>query len=57
MPPQRPALHDVTPFMSLEREVELEYRSRMEQSLQNKVGAVADSLRGQTPYVPNAVCP
>jgi hypothetical protein len=35
--------------MVLEREVELEYRSRMEESLQNKVGAVADSLRGQIP--------
>jgi hypothetical protein len=48
-PPPRPALQDVTPFMLLEREVELEYRSRREESLQNEVGAVADSLRGQTP--------
>jgi len=47
--PPRPALQHITPFMLLEREVELEYRSRREESLQNKVGAVADSLRGQTP--------
>jgi hypothetical protein len=35
--------------MLLEREVELEYRPRMLQALPNKVKAVADSLRDQTP--------
>ena len=35
--------------MLLEREVEIEYRPRMLDALQNKVSAVADSLQGQTP--------
>jgi hypothetical protein len=47
--PQRPALQEVTQFMLLEREVELEYRPRMLQALPNKVNTVADSLRDQTP--------
>jgi hypothetical protein len=47
--PQRPALQEVSPFMWLEREVELEYRPRMLQALPNKVKTVADSLRDQTP--------
>jgi len=47
--PQRPALQEVSQFMLLEREVEIEYRPRMLEALQNKVDAVADSLQGQTP--------
>ena len=47
--PQRPALQEVSQFMLLEREVELEYRPRMLQALPNKVNTVADSLRDQTP--------
>jgi hypothetical protein len=43
--PQRPALQEPTRFMSLEREVELQYRSHMLEALQNKVNAVADSLQ------------
>jgi len=35
--------------MLLEREVELQYRPRMLEALQNKVHAVADSLKGQVP--------
>jgi hypothetical protein len=35
--------------MLLEREVEIQYRPRMLEALQNKVHAVADSLQGQTP--------
>ena len=35
--------------MLLEREVEMQYRPRMREALQDKVTAVADSLRGQTP--------
>jgi len=47
--PQRPALQqEVSQFMLLEREVELEHRPLMLQALQNKVNVVADSLRGQT---------
>jgi len=42
-------LHEVSQFMSLEREVELEYRPRLLGALQDKVNAVADSLRDQTP--------
>ena len=38
--PQRPALQEVSQFMLLEREVELEYRPRMLQALQNKVKTV-----------------
>jgi hypothetical protein len=47
--PQRPALHEASRFLLLEREVELEHRPRMLEALQGKVNAVADSLRGQTP--------
>ena len=47
--PQRPALQEVSQFMLLEREVELEYRPRMLQALPNRVKTVADSLRDQTP--------
>jgi hypothetical protein len=47
--PQRPGLQAVSQFILLEREVELEHRPRMLEALQNKVTAVADSLRGQTP--------
>ena len=38
--PQRPALQEVSQFMLLEREVELEYRPRMLQALPNKVKTV-----------------
>src|ERR1017187_1957405 len=47
--PQRPALQEVSQFMLLEREVEIQYRPRMREALQNKVNTVADSLRDQTP--------
>src|SRR5437879_3892342 len=47
--PPRPALQEVSQFMLLEREVEIEYRPRMLEALQNKVDAVADSLQGQVP--------
>lgn len=47
--PPRPALQDVSQFMVLEREVEIQFRPRMLEALQNKVNAVADSLQGQTP--------
>ena len=47
--PQRPALQQVSQFLLLEREVELEHRPGMLQALQNKVNAVAESLRNQTP--------
>ncbi len=47
--PQRPVLQEVSQFMLLEREVEIEYRPRMLEALQDKVNAVADSLQGQTP--------
>jgi hypothetical protein len=47
--PQRPAVQEVSPFMLLEREVDLQYRPRMLEALQNKVHAVADSLLDQTP--------
>jgi hypothetical protein len=42
-------LQEASRFLLLEREVELERRPRMLESLQGKVNAVADSLRGQTP--------
>jgi hypothetical protein len=42
-------LQEVSQFMLLEREVEIQYRPRMLEALQNKVNAVADSLPGQTP--------
>jgi hypothetical protein len=47
--PRQPALQDVSQFMLLEREVEIQFRPRLLEALQNKVNAVADSLRGQTP--------
>jgi hypothetical protein len=47
--PQRPALQEVSQFMLLEREVEIQYRPRMREAWQNKVNTVADSLRDQTP--------
>lgn len=47
--PLRPVLQEVSQFMLLEREVEIQYRPRMLEALQNKVHAVADSLQGQTP--------
>jgi hypothetical protein len=40
--PQRPALQDVSQFMLLEREVELDHRPRMLEALQGKVNTVAD---------------
>src|SRR6266436_7709992 len=46
--PQRPALQEISQFMLLERDVEIQYRPRMLEALQNKVNAVADSLQGQT---------
>ena len=48
-PPRHPALQDVSQFMVLEREVEIQFRPRMREALQDKVTAVADSLRDQTP--------
>jgi hypothetical protein len=48
--PQRPTLkQEVSRFILLEREVELEYRPRLLEALQGKVNAVADSVRHQTP--------
>src|ERR1019366_8200854 len=47
--PLRPALQEVSQFMLLERAVEIQYRPCMQEALQDKVNAVADSLRGQTP--------
>ena len=47
--PQRPALQEVSPFMLLEREVEIQHRPLRLAGLPDKVKAVADSLRGQTP--------
>jgi len=43
--------------MLLEREVEIEYRPRMRESLQDKVTGVADSLRRQTPACPRCAQP
>jgi hypothetical protein len=40
----RPALQEVSHFMLLQREVEIQYRPRMQEALQNKVKAMADSL-------------
>jgi len=42
-------LQEVSQFLLLEREVELQYRPRRLDALQDKVNAVADSLQGQTP--------
>ena len=47
--PPRPALQEVSQFLLLEREVEIQYQPRMLEELQNKGNAVADSLAGQTP--------
>ena len=42
-------MQEVSQFILLEREVELEHRPRMLEALQTKVNAVADSLQDQTP--------
>jgi len=42
-------LQEASQFLLLEREVEIQYRPRMLETLQGKVNAVADSLRDQTP--------
>jgi len=42
--PPRPAWQEVSQFMLLEREVEMQYRPGMQEALQDKVHAVADSL-------------
>ena len=55
--PPRPALQEVSQFMLLEREVELDHRPRMLEALQSKVNAVADSLRDQTPACPRCSQP
>jgi len=47
--PQRPALQEVSQFMLLEREVEIQYRPRMLEALQDKVNAAAETLLSQTP--------
>jgi hypothetical protein len=52
-PPTRPVLADDPPrFLSLEREVELEYRPLMLAALQSKVDAVAAAGRGTAPACP-----
>jgi len=48
-PPNRPALVEVSQFIRLEREVEIEYRPLLLEALQGKVNEVADSVRDQTP--------
>ena len=48
-PPQHPCLGKVSLFIELEREVEIEFRPRMLEALQNKMNAVADSMRDRTP--------
>jgi len=47
--PQRPVLQEVSQFMLLEREVEMQYRPRMLEALQGKVNALVESVRDQTP--------
>lgn len=53
--PPRPALQDVWQFVLLAREVEIQFRPRMLEVLQNvgslakQVDTVANSLQGQTP--------
>lgn len=47
--PNRPALEEVSQFIRLEREVEIEYRPRLLEALQGKVNAVADSVCDHTP--------
>jgi len=53
VPPARPVLADDPPrFLSLEREVEIEYRPQMLAALQGKVDAVAATAHGMTPVCP-----
>lgn len=53
VPPAQPVLADDPPrFLSLEREVEIEYRPQMLAALQGKVDAVAASARDTTPACP-----
>lgn len=47
--PQRPALQELSQFIRLEREVEIEYRPRLLEALQGKVNALAESISGQRP--------
>ncbi len=42
-------MQEVSQFILLEREVEIQFQPRMREMLQNKVDAVSDSLRDQTP--------
>jgi hypothetical protein len=50
IPPARPVLDDDPPrFLSLEREVEVEYRPQMLAALQRKVNAVAEMAQGSLP--------
>lgn len=53
-PPARPALADhPSRFLSLEREVEIEYRPQMLSALQRKVNAVAETIQGSVPVCPH----
>ena len=53
-PPARPALADHPPcFLSLEREVEIEYRPLMLSDLQRKVNAVAEATQNSVPVCPH----
>jgi hypothetical protein len=53
VPPAQPVLADDPPrFLSLEREVEIEYRPQMLAALQGKVDAVAASARDTRPTCP-----
>jgi len=45
----RPALQEVSPFIQMERDVEIEWRPRLLEALQSKVNAQADSILGQKP--------
>ena len=47
--PQRPAFAEVSQFLLLEREAEMQYRPHILAALQGKVNAVADSVHDQTP--------
>lgn len=50
LPPARPAVAEHLPcFLSLEREVEIEYRPQMLAALQGRVDAVADAARATAP--------
>jgi len=53
--PQRPPLGEVSRFIELEREVEIEYRPRLLEALQSKLHAVAGSVRDRHPPAPSAV--